>query len=1544
MNSSMAARFAALGSGQRVKLLARLAEAGRLGEIPDVVPKRDERDGPVRLSPAQEDLWVYESLYPESAALNLCCAYHFDTPVRAGDLERALTIVQEQHDVLRMRISGEAGDLRIDFPPVEPFVLERVDLRDTGRTLEEYLAEFSRGTFDLGRDRLVQGRLVTVDERRTTLVLRLHHIATDWWSFDVLHTEFTEAYQAVRDGRPLGRTRPEIQYADFASWQRELESAGVFEARLGFWRRYLGEPPAPLTVGRAGRPLAPGEGRPGIRQVPFHVGTETEAVLRAFAREHGATVYHVLMSAFAVLAHRLSGERDLVLGTPTANRSAKGLERVIGYVMNSVPTRWRIGPDTTFAELVARFAADFPAVLANADLPVGRIVTALDPERVPGRSPLFQWVFMHLPRQESVRRLREIAEPERIHTGGEHDVVGIMRDVEDGIAGTLEIRTDLYPPELVRHWADAFTTLLAGLLADPDAPVDRIELLTSPERAALLAGEESTAEPASPASLLARQAAATPDALALDGDVRLGYAEWNDRVGRLAAALAARGLGPGQLAALALGRSAATLTALLAVQRAGAAYLPVDPDHPAERISFLLADAAPALLLTDRATAATLPPTEVPVFLLDGEAGEGGAGGADSPDGAGAADRRRAEPLPADPVRPDGLGYVIHTSGSTGRPKGVLVEHRGIAALAEALTARFGLTPDDRVLHLGSPGFDITVIELCLALGSGATLVVPPPGPLVGAELGAFLTERRISCAMVPPTVLGAVPAAGYPELTSLGLGGEACPPGLVAAWARPGRRLLNLYGPTEATAAVTVSDPLVPGPAAPPIGRAFPGARVYLLDERLRPVPAGVPGELYLGGGAVARGYLGRPGLTAERFVADPYGAPGSRMYRTGDLALRRADGQLDFLGRGDDQVKLRGLRIEPGEAAAVLAAHPAVARAVVVERDGRLVGYLVPEPGAVFDPAGLTAHAVATLPAHLVPSVLVPLEALPVTVHGKLDRSALPAPATGPREDGRAADGAAEELLCALFAELLGVPGAGPEDGFFELGGDSITAIQLVSRARATGLGLSPRDVFTARTPAALALLAGPVATGPAEDPQEGTLPATPVLHWWREQGGRLETFTMSALFPAPAGAEAARVAAALRALTARHGMLRMRLVADGRIEVHGAAPEPALTRVEATALTGPELRADAAERAAATALDPREGRVLAATWYDRGPEREGRLLLTAHHFAVDGVSWRVLADELAVLLADPAAELPPPGTSFRRWARLLAEGAEAAAAELPYWTEVLSGGGAPGRRPGRDRTVHRAELSPELTARVLTTVPAAFRCGPDAVLLTALLAASLRQRGTGTSLSAEVEGHGRESGAPDVDLSGTVGWFTSQYPVRLDAGAAGGAAFWRGGHEPGTALQLVKDQLRAVPDGGLGYGQLRYLNPETGPVLAALPGPALRFNYLGRTGVSGTGPELLDAGDGLPLAHPVELDAVAETGPDGRERLVAAWSYDPALAPGVPELAEGWFEALAVLAAHADGRGAGGASSSDFPLAGLSRDQIALLEDDFDTEGEW
>ena len=620
-----------------------------------------------------------------------------------------------------------------------------------------------------------------------------------------------------------------------------------------------------------------------------------------------------------------------------------------------------------------------------------------------------------------------------------------------GIDGLAEFAADLFDRETVEALTGRWVRLLEAVTADPGMRIGSVEVLDGRERARLLgewAGSSRAVPEVTLGELVAGGAArAAGGPAVVDGGVVVSYGELEERANRLARLLISRGAGPERVVALALPRSAGLVVAVLAVVKAGAAYLPVDPRYPAERVAFMLRDAAPVLVVTAAEVAGLVPDTGVPVLVADDPAVTAETAGLD---GGPVADSDRLAPLS---VR--NAAYVIYTSGSTGTPKGVVVTHRGLAALAESMAERLGTGPGSRVLQLSSPSFDAAVMEVLMALPRGAALVVAPAGVVAGEDLALLLDRERVTHAMIPPAVLAGIPAVPLPALESLVVGGEACAGDLVARWS-PGRGMFNAYGPTEITVCATLSGGLS-GDGAPPIGGPVTGTRVYVLDAGLRPVPAGVAGELYVAGAGVARGYWQRGGLTASRFVADPYGAAGSRMYRTGDLVRWRAGGVLEFAGRADDQVKVRGFRVELGEIEAVLAGHPGISRVAVLLRedspgDARLAGYVVPAAGTVLTSAGLRGWLGERLPEHMVPSGFAVLDELPLTPGGKLDREALPPLETAQAAAGRAARTPQEEILCGLFAEVLGITAVGTGDNFFDLGGHSLLATRLISRVRAT------------------------------------------------------------------------------------------------------------------------------------------------------------------------------------------------------------------------------------------------------------------------------------------------------------------------------------------------------------------------------------------------------------------------------------------------------------------------------------------------------------
>ncbi|MEU3572749.1 amino acid adenylation domain-containing protein [Kitasatospora sp. NPDC036755] len=884
-----------------------------------------------------------------------------------------------------------------------------------------------------------------------------------------------------------------------------------------------------------------------------------------------------------------------------------------------------------------------------------------------------------------------------------------------------------------------------------------------------------------------------------------------------------------------------------------------------------------------------------------------------------------------------------------------------------AQVAATGVSPGSRVLQASSLSFDVSVSDLCVALTTGAALVLPrEQSQLVGEPLAALIDRFGVTHADVATAMISTLPDLPMPSLRTLIGGGEAVSRELAARCGR-GRLMLNSYGPTEATVIVSMSEPLT-GEEQPPIGRPCRDVRIHVLDERLRPVEPGTVGELYLAGPHLARGYLNRPGLTAERFVADPYGEPGDRMYRTGDLGSYRPDGQLDFLGRADDQVKIRGFRVELGEIEQTLSAHPGVRQAVVLVREDRpgerrLVGYTV----GTADPAELRAYCAERLPDHMVPTVVV-LDRLPLTPNGKVDKRALPAPVFGAgEEDGRAPAGELEHTLVRLFGEVLGLPRVGVTDSFFELGGDSIVAIQLVSRARHAGLQLTPREVFLAPTVEALARIArpleGPVVVEPA-GAGLGEVPATPIVHWLAAQHGEVESFYQSTVLTLPAGTAREHLATAVQALLDHHDLFRARTspLAERPWTLH--VPEPGavaaaevLSRVEGPATAG-ALRS--ATGAARERLSPEDGRMVRAVHFDSGPELPSQLLLVIHHLVVDGVTWRIVEEDLlgalAALREGRAVELAPVPTSFRRWAQRL--GAEARtdrrAAELPLWQAALATpdpllGDRP-LDPALDTYATEGQLRlvlPAATTRaLLTKVTAAYHAQVNDVLLTGLALALGHWRGRETTgpdgaVLVTVEGHGREEVVEGVDLHRTAGWFTSVYPVRLAPGALDWSEVTAAGPGLGRALGRVKEQLRAVPDNGIGFGLLRHLNPDTAAVLAGHADPQIEFNYLGRFAPEGVTAEDVLAGTeamsegaahGLALGRVLGLDATTVDTPQG-PLLVAQWSYAGGLLSEerVRAFAEAWFAALTALAEHAERPDAGGHTPSDFPLVALTQEEL-------------
>ncbi|MDH2428009.1 non-ribosomal peptide synthetase [Sphaerisporangium sp. TRM90804] len=1553
--------------------VARLAERLARADAPEGSAPRPEpvavavRPGRLPLSSPQRRLWVLYQVEGPSATYNIPVAWRLSGDLDLPALRAALGDLVARHESLRTVFPEEGGrpyQRILDPGEARPDVIvSRVAPDD----LAGSLAEAAGYGFQLDREPPLRVHVFQLAEGEHVLLLLLHHIAGDEWSDLPLTRDLAAAYEARAAGREPGWAPLPVQYADYTLWHRDLlgdeaDPGSVASRQLAFWKDALAGLPEEIAL-PADRPRPPESShRGGAVEMPLD--PELAGALRELARSSGVSMFMVVQAAVAALLTRHGAGTDIPLGSPIAGRTDEALEDLVGFFLNTLVLRADTSGDPSFRELLARVRDADLAAFDHQDVPFERLVEVLNPPRSLARHPLFQVMVVYLAAGGGRVELAGLrSRPEEVgQATAKFDLSFdfVERDGGDGVDGVLEYSTDLFDPATAEALAERLLRVLRAVAADPEAPIGAIDILGARERHRILRewnARPLAAEPATVPALFERQARLSPDAPAVASDgVELTYARLNDEANRLARLLVAHGAGPERVVALALPRTAHTLAAILAVQKAGAAYLPLDTDAPAARTAGTLADARPVLTVTTRALASALP-AGPPVLVLDAPETQARLAALDGRD---LADADRAAPL--SPRHP---AYVIYTSGSTGRPKGVVVTHESVANLfhshRETLYAPAVEATGRRHLRAGhawSFSFDASWQPQLWLLDGHCVHVVAEETRRDPELLAAAVVEHGFDFLEVTPSFFAQMAEAGLIQgdrspLAVVGVGGEAVPAALWERLARlRGTEAYNLYGPTESTVDALVAR--VRDSDRPLVGRPVAGTRAYVLDDRLSPVPHGVTGELYLAGGGLARGYLGRPALTAERFVADPFGPPGSRLYRTGDLARWTSDGRLDYLGRADDQVKIRGFRIEPAEVESVLAAHPAAGQALAtVREDGPrklLVAYVVPAPGRSPDPADLRGHAARHLPDYMVPAAVVVLDRLPVLPNGKLDRNALPAPDLAAAATGREPGTPMEKTLCAVVAGVLGLERVGVDDDFFALGGDSIVAMQLVSAARAAGVRITPRLVFLHRTVAGLCAVATEAGAATASrDDGAGTVPFTPVMHWLRELGGPFAGYHQAALVQTPAALDRPGLAAVLRALADRHDTLRARLVRNGprdwalQVPAAGSVDTDAwIERVDAAGLDGDALRAVIADRARAarSALDPDAGEMVRAVWFDAG-ERPGRLLLMAHHLVVDGVSWRVLLPDLAeawkAVAEGRAPRLAPVGTSFRRWSNRLAELAldPAREAELPVWTGVLDGAEPlPLDRPldpARDTfgTVRNLELRlpAERTGPLLSAVPAAYGASVNDVLLTGLglAVAGWRRARTGAGGGAvlvDLEGHGREEELlDDADLSRTAGWFTSVFPVRLDTGGVDLDDALSGGPAAEQALARVRGHLGSLPANGVGYGMLRHLNPRTGPVLAAYEAPRIEFNYLGRFGIPeetdwSYAPEedVADIGPEAAMreGYALSVNVVAEDRPGGPV-LAAHWSWpEGVLTPdAVQELAETWFLALTSLIDRAAAR---------------------------------
>ncbi|GAB3740918.1 hypothetical protein GCM10027598_71130 [Amycolatopsis oliviviridis] len=1541
----------------------------------------------IPLSFAQSRLWFLHRLDGPSATYNGPLVLRLEGHLDTGALAAAVRDVAARHESLRTLIVEDAEgtpEQRI-LPPEEAFLRFRV-VEVAEDAVDAAVAEAAGEAFDLDTELPLRTTVLRVAPREHVLIFVFHHIAADGASMTPFLRDLVSAYSARRGGSAPRWTPLPVQYKDYTLWQRELlgdeeDPDSLAGAQLDFWRAELAGVPQPVQL-PLDRPRPTTAGHHG-GHVAFELEPELLTGLGKLATDRGATAPMVAQAALAVLLHHLGAGNDLTIGSPIEGRADEQLDELVGFFVNTWVLRIDLSGNPSFTELLDRVRARALAAYDNQDMPFERLVGLLNPDRSTSYSPLFQvmlawqftWQGLEMP------GLRVTPVPVDTDTSEFDLFFNIIPHTSGRAYGRLEYATELFDHATAASFADRYVRVLRQVVADPAVRLGGVDVRSDAERD-WLARLNETAEPVRGATvpeLVAAQAVRTPDATAVvAGSAALSYRELDARAGRLATLLRGRGIGPDVVVAVALPRTADLAVALLGVLKAGGAYLPIDPDHPAARVDLLLDTADPALVLTSRDTAAALPECQPPVLDLDSlNLDDPGAPIVEGPDRL---------------LRPDNLAYVMYTSGSTGKPKGVAITHATVVNAVRQVRRTARMRPGSRMLAATSASFDVSVFEIFAALASGASVeIVRDVLELAERERWSGTTVNavpRVFTALIDTVTKD--PGALELDMQTVILGGEALSADLVhkIRQAFPDVRIVHGYGQTESFYFSTFAlPPRSTETGVIPVGRPIPNMGAYVLGPELTPVPPGVIGELYAAG-LIARGYHRSACATAERFVACPSGAAGERMYRTGDLALWDENGQLKIVGRADSQVKVNGIRVEPTEIETVLAQHPAVRQAVITAYEDhtgstRLVGYVAMVGGAGDDDfdvlqanvsmSDLRRFVAKRMPGYMVPALIMVLDRLPLTATGKLDRAALPEP-TFVGVEYRAPRSEAERILAEVYADVLNAPQVGIDDDFFASGGDSIRSLQVVARARTRGIAVSTREVFEHRTVAQLAELVD----GRGEEEHltlaelpgggVGWAPLLPTAAHVLALADGIGRFCMSTMLLLPEDVDRAGLVATLQAVLDRHDVLRSRLEREGPglwIEPTGSVDAGALMRE--VPYRGADV--DAELDAAAGRLDPDAGVMAQFVWFtcDTGADR---LLIVVHHLAMDGVSWRILVPDLLSAWQQardgriPALE--GVGTSWRRWAHALAEEAATPrrSAELPVWQEISRGDeptlGA--RELDRTRDVAatvetvRVQVPSDVTATLLNTVPAVFRGGVDDGLLAGLALALARWRQlrgvSGTSTLVRLEAHGREEHlAPGADLSGTVGWFSAMFPVRLDLPGIDVADAFAGGPAAGRAIKAVKDRLRAVPDNGLGYGLLRHLNTVTASALAGQREPQIGFNYLGRSSGAhvpeavrgrgwapdGTHRDLIAAPDGdMPVLSALEINAVAVAVPGGEE-LIAYFGFPTGVLSGdeVTRLAGLWVEALTALARHTTTPDAGGLTSTDAPLVDVSQEEIDLWE---------
>lgn len=1526
---------------------------------PTAIPRRgsDVQETPP-LSPAQYRLWLLDQVEGPSATYNIPVARRLRGKLDHGALVTALTSVLTRHETLRTSVVTIAGVPRQQIRATSALPMSDVDLSDLSQSeaverARSLAADEVDRPFDLAVAPLWRIVLYRLSADDHVLVMTFHHLIADGWSMSVLCQELSAGYRAALAGRATERDVLAIQYGDYAQWQNEVYGRGEMAPSIDYWKQQLAGIP-PLLQLFPQRPRPASQGYRG-RTVQFEVGEGAVAGLKLLAQETGSSLFIVLLTVFLVLVRRYVSHDDIVIGTPVANRDRREMEPLIGFFTNYLVLRLDSSGDPVFRDLLTRVRRIALDAYEHQSVSFDKLVEAVGIPRDASYTPLVQIMFMLHVQDMDRLDLTGVATESfdiPVHTA-KCDFTLALQESGGLLKGQAIYNSDLFGAGDIERLIGHFAKLVTSVLDAPNLAISRLSMITGPELVALARVESGPALADDGPSRLDRAFVETarryPDRIAVADRHRvLRYSELDVKSAGLARSLRASGVQPGDIVGVCLERSVDLIVAILAVLRTGAAYLPLDPDHGSRRQLLVLKDAAASLVVTSLELRHRFEPGPVRAFCVDEPWPAVGA-------------------LPAELERPFGsssdLAYVIYTSGSTGKPRGVMIEHGSVMNLVAALDAGIYCTLPDalQVGLIASVAFDASVQQIFASLNGGHTLhVVDGDTRRDSYALLDWLAERRIEVVDATPSLLALLVAAGSTARPRLDLrhvivGGEALPCSLATAffdarWSE-GCRLSNIYGPTECCVDATLltlhGAPDCQGTVVP-IGRPLGNLRAYILDEARQRAPISVGGEIWLAGPCVGRGYLGLPELTAQKFTELPELGEG-HAYRTGDFGAWTEDGLIEFLGRSDDQVKIRGHRIELGEIDAVLSTHPLVESVMTVVSRERpealeLVTYLVlRQEGA--SPSDLRSWVAARLPDYMMPSHILLLPELPLNVSGKVDRSALPpvgAAASVASVPFREPQTPMEKLLAAIWQGVLGGEKIGLDHRFLDLGGDSIKALQISARLRAAGWRLELRNLYNHPTVGELAPLLIPDAVAaPARPVERDDIPLTPIQRkFFGSFDGAPGHYNQAVLLDLGVPDRRA-LKAALQALVDHHHMLRARFrqVGEGWQQSVAQASSMAFEEFDLRQAADPEAALVAAADRIHKNCDLAAGGLFRAGYFSL--QRGDRLLLVAHHLIVDGVSWRVLLDDLALAYRQAAAGQPialAASSSFADWAeRLIAYADEQAETEREFWLSMAEDAvptlpevGA-SVRPGRlgERRSTRVAFSKAQTEALAGPANAPYRTEINDLLLAGFVraVAAVWPRAAGEiRVPVLLEGHGRENLFPDIDLSRTVGWFTSEFPVCF--------RLWPG--EPlSRHIKEVKETLRRVPHHGIGYGLLRHLSVRPLDAMSALE-PRIGFNYLGSIDANLTDGPFRWAADPVGMASDpqasmrLDIEAVGMVR-DGRLSFELVYSPARRCAAEMERLAGALQAELADIIDHTSSAADAGPTPSDLDFKGFEIDAL-------------